>query len=201
MGISDETKTKAAELAGLGYVAFVADIYGKGVRPADMKAAGELAGKYKADRPLLRKRALAAYETLKKNPRVTKNKIAAQGYCFGGTTVIEMALAGAPLTAVTTLHGGLEFPTLEKDVKNIKAKLLILHGAIDPYVPPAQVATFTKALDASKVDYQFVAYSGAVHSFSNPKAGNDIKVGAAYNPVAEKRAFQALKSFYAEVFN
>lgn len=201
MGISDDTKIKASELAALGYVAFVADIFGKGVRPADSKAAGELAGKYKADRPLLRKRALAALEALKKNPRVNKNKIAAQGYCFGGTTVLEMALSGAPLVAVTSLHGGLEFPDLQKDVKKIKAKLLVLHGAIDPFVSPAELTTFTKALDEAKTDYQFIAYSGAVHSFTNPKAGNDIKKGAAYNPVAEKRSFEALKSFYAEVLN
>ena len=201
MGISDDTKTKAAELATLGYVAFVADIYGKGVHPADQKAAGELAGKYKGDRQLLRKRALAAYETLKKNPRVNKNKIAAQGYCFGGTTVLEMALSGAHLQAVTSIHGGLEFPDLQKDVKKIKGKLLVLHGAIDPYVPAEQVNAFTKALDGAKTDYQFVAYSGSVHSFTNPKAGNDISKGAAYNPVAEKRAFEATKTFYAEVLN
>lgn len=201
MGISDDTKNKATELAKLGYVAFVADIYGKGIRPADGKAAGELAGKFKADRSLLRKRAQAALDTLKKNSRVNKNKIAAQGYCFGGTTVLELALSGASLQAVTSIHGGLEFPSLKQDAKNIKTKILVLHGAIDPNVPPEQVATFTKALDEVKTDYQFVAYSGAVHAFTNPNAGSDITKGAAYNAVADKRSSEAVKSFYKEVLN
>lgn len=201
MGISDDTKQKAKELAELGYVAFLADIYGKGIRAKDAKEAGELAGKYKGDRPLFRKRVLAGLETMKKQSRVNKNKIAAQGYCFGGTAVLELALSGAKLQGVASFHGGLDFPSLEKDAKKISAKVLVLHGAIDPWVPVDQVNTFTKALDNAKTDYQFVSYSGAVHAFTNPGAGNDITKGAAYNEVASKRSSQALKAFYEEVLN
>ncbi len=138
---------------------------------------------------------------MKKQARVNKNKIAAQGYCFGGTAVLELALSGAKLQGVASFHGGLDFPSLEKDVKKISTKVLVLHGAIDPWVPADQVSAFTKALDSAKTDYQFISYSGAVHAFTNLGAGNDITKGAAFNALATKRSFQALKDFYEEVLN
>lgn len=199
MGLNDFTKQKADEMAKLGYVVLAADIYGKDSRPKDKKQAAELSGRFKNDRNLLRARAQAAYDVLKKNPKVDPNKIVAMGYCFGGTTVLEMALSGLPLAGVVSFHGGLQFPDL-KDVKNIKSKLLILHGALDPSVPPEQVMTFTKALNSNpKIDYQFVAYSGAVHSFTEPAAGNDISKGSAYNAVADRRSTEAMKDFFKEV--
>jgi len=199
MGISDYTKMRAEQLAEMGYVAFAADIYGKGVRPKDAKEAGELAGKYKSgDRKPLRARAVAAYEELKKNKYVDVNKISATGYCFGGTTVLEMARAGLPLKGVVSFHGGLAAANPE-DAKNIKTKVLALHGAIDPYVAPTEVAQFQKELDDAKVDYQFVAYSGAVHAFTQKAAGVDITKGAAYNEMADKRSFVAAKNFLEEV--
>lgn len=198
MGVNDFVKQKAEEMAKLGYVAFAADIYGKGVRPKDAKAAAELSGKFKADRKLLRARAQAAFDFVAKNPKVDRKKIVAMGYCFGGTTVLEMAMAGLPLSGVTSFHGGLEFPNLA-DVKNIKAKVLILHGAIDPFVPAEQVAAFTKALNEANVDYQFVAYSGAVHSFTEPAAGSDVSKGSAYNAVADRRSWEAMTDFFKEV--
>lgn len=198
MGLSDETKSKANQLAELGYVAFAADIYGKGVKPKDKKEAGALAGKFKGDRKLLRVRAMAAYDTLKKHSRVDGNNLSASGYCFGGTTAIEMALTGAPLRGVVSFHGGLQFPNME-DTKNIKSKVLILHGAIDPNVPPAEVSAFTTAMDNAKTDYQLIAYSGAVHSFTEKAAGNDNSKGAAYNEAADKRSWIAMKSFFSEV--
>ncbi len=199
MGPNDYVKGRAKQLAEMGYVAFVADIYGKGVRPKDTKEAGAQAGKYKGDRPLMRARAKAAFEQLKGNPKVDGNKMLAMGYCFGGTTAIEMGLSGLPLKGIVSFHGGLEFPTLASDVKNLKAPLLVLHGAIDPNVPPDQVANFTKTLDQNKSDYEFVAYSGAVHSFTEKEAGNDITKGAAYNEKADKRSFEAMKDFFHEV--
>ncbi|MEZ0390632.1 MAG: dienelactone hydrolase family protein [Pseudobdellovibrionaceae bacterium] len=199
MGVDDFVKKKTDEMAQMGFVALAADIYGKGVRPKDAKEAAELAGKYRNnDRTLLRARAQAAFDLLKKNPKVDPSKIVAIGYCFGGTTVLEMAMAGLPLAGVVSFHGGLEFPKLA-DTKNIKSKLLILHGAVDPYVPPAQVQALTKALDEAKTDYQFVAYSGAVHSFTDPSAGTDASKGAAYNPVADRRSTEAMKDFFREV--
>lgn len=111
MGLAENSKNRARQMAELGYVAFAADIYGKGSRPKDAKEAGEFAGKYKGDRKLLRARAMAALDALKKNPKANPSDIVAMGYCFGGTTVLEMALAGAPLKGVASFHGGLDFPS------------------------------------------------------------------------------------------
>jgi dienelactone hydrolase len=199
MGLNDYVKGRAKQLAELGYVAFAGDIYGKGVRPKDTKQAGELATKFKSDRALLRARANAAFETLKTNPKVDASKMLAMGYCFGGTTVLEMAMSGLPLKGIVSFHGGLDFPSLATDSSKIKSPLLVLHGAVDPYVPADQVSAFTKAMDQAKVDYQFVAYSGAVHAFTEPEAGNDPSKGAAYNEKADKRSFEAMKDFFKEV--
>ncbi|MGZ3690952.1 MAG: dienelactone hydrolase family protein [Pseudobdellovibrio sp.] len=199
MGLGDNVKMRGEQLAELGYVAFVADIYGKGVHPKDAKEAGSLAGKFKAgDRKDLRARATAAFNVLADDKRVDANKISAMGYCFGGTTALEMARIGLPLTGVVSFHGGLT-SVKPDDAKNIKAKLLVLHGAIDPNVPPAEVAQFEKELNDAKVNYEFVAYSGAVHAFTIKDAGNDISKGAAYNEQADKRSFVAMKNFLEEV--
>ena len=199
MGVGPYVKMRAEQLAEMGYVAFVADIYGKGQSPKDAKEAYAISSKYKSgDRKLLRDRAIAAYDTLKKSPLVIENKIAASGYCFGGTTVLEMARAGLPLTGVISFHGGLVAGTTN-DAKNIKTKLLVLHGAIDPYVLPAEVSQFQKDLDVANVDYQLISYSGAVHSFTHKDAGTDLGKGAAYNEAADKRSFVAAKNFLTEI--
>ena len=125
--------------------------------------------------------------------------MAAIGYCFGGTAVLELARSGAPLTGVVTFHGGLDTPT-PQDAKNIKAKVLVLHGADDPFVTPDQVAAFEKEMNDAKVDWQLIKYSGAVHAFAVPTAGNDNSKGAAYNERAARRAWQAMKDFFAEIF-
>src|SRR4051812_21657430 len=130
MGLDENAKKRADMLAGLGYVAFAADIYGKGVRPKDRDEAGKLAGKYKADRALLRTRVNAGFAELVKHPKVDTTKTAAIGYCFGGTTVIELARSGAAVNGVVSFHGGLDSPS-PADGKNIKAKVLALHGAAD----------------------------------------------------------------------
>ncbi|AZZ35283.1 dienelactone hydrolase [Bdellovibrio sp. qaytius] len=199
MGVSDYVKMRAEQLAEMGYVAFVADIYGKGVHPKDNKEAGAQAGKYKSgDRSLMRSRAKAAFDELAKSKYVDNTKISATGYCFGGTTVLEMARMGLPLKGVVSFHGGLSSVNPE-DAKKITAKVLVLHGAIDPNVPATEVAQFQKEMDAAKVDYQFTAYSGAVHAFTEKHAGDDITKGAAYNENADKRSFIAAKNFLEEV--
>lgn len=199
MGNGDYSKMRAEQLAEMGYVAFAADIYGKGVRATDPKKASELAGKYKSDRKLFRARAKAAYDFLQTKSFVNKEKIAAIGYCFGGTGVLEMARSGLPLAGVISFHGGLDNPT-PADAKNIKTKVLVAHGAIDPYVPAEQVAQFQKEMNDAKVDYEFIAYSGAVHAFTEKHAGNDPTKGAAYNEEADRRSFARMKSFFEEVF-
>lgn len=197
-GVGDYVKGRAQQLAELGYVAFCADIYGKGVRPTDPKDCAALAGKYKGDRPVLRQRVKAGLEQLVKNPLLQKGKVAAIGYCFGGTTVLELARSGAEVQGVVSFHGGLGSPT-PADAKNIKAKVLVCHGADDPFVKPDEVAAFKGEMAKGGVDSKFIAYPGAVHSFTNPAAGSDNSKGAAYNAAADKESWTAMKFFLAKV--
>jgi dienelactone hydrolase len=198
LGITDYEKHRAEMLAQLGYVAFCADIYGKGVHPKDTAEAGTLAGKYKGDRALLRARVNAGLETFRKGELVDTTRVAAIGYCFGGTTVIELARSGADVAGVVSFHGGLDSPT-PADGKNIKCKLLACHGADDPFVPAKDLTAFESEMRDNKVDWQFIAYGGAVHSFTQPMAGNDNSKGAAYNERADKRSWEAMKQFLAEI--
>jgi dienelactone hydrolase len=198
-GVGPNVKRRAEQLAGLGFVAFAADIYGKGVRPTNPAEAGAVASVYRSDRKLLRARAAAALAELRKEPEVIGNEIAAIGYCFGGTAVLELARSGADLAGVVSFHGGLDSPT-PSDGKNIKAKVLVLHGADDPFVPEAQVKALEDELRLGGVDWQLVKYGGAVHSFTIPEAGSDNSRGAAYNAAADRRSWKAMLDFFAELF-
>ena len=198
-GLGDYEKKRGEMLAKLGYVAFAADIYGKGIRPADPKAAGEMAGKYKADRDLLRRRVRAGFEQLRKARQVDAQKLGAIGYCFGGTTALELARSGADVSGIVSFHGALATPTPD-DAKSIKAKVLACHGADDPFVPPAEVAGFEEEMRKAKVDWQLVAYGNSVHSFTDWNAGNDNSKGAAYNEKADRRSWEAMKDFFSELF-
>ncbi len=198
-GINDHMKQRAEMLAKLGYVAFAVDIYGKGVRPAMPSEAGKTAGIYKNDRPLMRARVETGLEELRKQRYVDPQRIAAIGYCFGGTVALELARDAADLRGVVSFHGGLSTPT-PQDAKNIKAKVLALHGADDPFVKADEVAAFQDEMRKGGVDWQFVSYSKAVHSFTNKAAGTDNSKGAAYNEKADKRSWEAMKTFFAEIF-
>jgi dienelactone hydrolase len=199
-GLGEYEKKRAEMLAEMGYVAFCADIYGAGVRPQDAKSAGEQAGKYKADRGLLRERVNAGLAVLKKNERTDTGRVAAIGYCFGGTTVLELARSGANIAGVCTFHAGLDSPNPE-DGKNIKCKVLVLHGADDPYNPPQNVAAFENEMRQAQVDWRLIMYGGAVHSFTDWGAGNDNSKGAAYNERADRRSWDDMKSFFKELFH
>lgn len=198
MGVTDYEQARAKQLAELGYLAFCADIYGKGVRPKDMKEAGAEATKYKKDRALLRARVNAGLAELKQSELVDTKRVAAIGYCFGGTTVIELARSGADVAGVVSFHGGLDSPT-PADGKNIKCEVLVCHGADDPFVKPEELAAFETEMRDAKVDWRLNKYGGAVHSFTQPMAGNDNSKGAAYNEKADKRSWQDMKDFFAEV--
>jgi len=199
MGLTDYEKKRAEMLAQLGYVVFCADIYGKGIRPQDTQTASAQAGKYKSDRALLRERANAGLAVLEKNDLTDTKRVAAIGYCFGGTTVLELARSGADIAGVVSFHGGLDSPKPE-DGKNIKCKVLVCHGADDPFNPAKDVTAFENEMRDSKVDWQLIKYGGAVHSFTQWNAGNDNSKGAAYNEKADKRSWQDMKQFFTEIF-
>ena len=199
MGLTDYEQGRARQLAELGYVAFAADIYGKGVRPADNKAAGAEATKFRNDIPLMRARARAGLEELRGLPQVDPARVAAIGYCFGGGVALELARSGAELAGVVSFHGSLSTPHPE-DARNIRAKVLVLHGALDPAVPIPQVEALIKELSAAQVEFQVVLYSGAVHAFTQLGAGNDPSKGAAYNAAADRRSWQAMRDFFNEIF-
>jgi len=198
-GLGDNEKKRAEMLAKLGYVAFAVDIYGKGIRPQDPQAAAAEAGKYKQNRALLRQRVRAGLIALQTRKVADPNHIAAIGYCFGGTTVIELARSGANIAGVVSFHGALDSPTPE-DGKNIKCKVLALHGADDPFVPAKDVAAFEDEMRQAKVDWQLVKYGGAVHGFTDWNAGNDNSKGMAYNEKADNRSWEDMKLFFAEIF-
>jgi dienelactone hydrolase len=198
-GLGDYEKKRAEMLARMGYNVFAADIYGKGVRPQTPGEAGAQAGKYKSDRGLLRARVRAGFDVLAQHELTDPKRIAAIGYCFGGTTVLELARSGADIAGVVSFHGGLSSPT-PADARNIKARVLALHGADDPNVPAKEVAGFEEEMRQAGVDWQLVAYGGAVHSFTDWGAGNDNSKGAAYNEKADRRSWEAMKQFFAELF-
>ena len=196
-GLTDYEKKRAEMLAKLGYVAFAVDIYGKGIRPKDTAEAGAQAGKYKSDRTLLRARVNAGLDVLRKQRFVDIKRIAAIGYCFGGTTVIELARSGADIAGVVSFHGALDSPKPE-DGKNIKAKVLALHGADDPFVPTKDVAAFEDEMRNAGVDWRLIKYGGAVHSFTDWNADGSMK-GAKYDERADKRSWDDMKQFFAEI--
>ncbi|MEO6696275.1 MAG: dienelactone hydrolase family protein [Ignavibacteria bacterium] len=198
-GLTEYEKLRARQLAELGYTAFAIDIYGKGVRPSTPQEAGTEASKYYADRNLLRERVMTGLKELKKQKFVDLNNIAAIGYCFGGSAVLELARSGADIKGVVSFHGSLATPTPE-DANNIKCKISVQHGAVDPNVPQEDVLAFQKEMEDAKVDYVLTEYSGAVHSFTMESAGNDPSKGSAYNVRADKRSWEAMKGFFAEIF-
>ena len=198
-GLNDYARSRARQLAQLGYVAFAVDMYGNGVTAKDAAEAGKLATALRNDRPLMRARAQAALETLRKNPLCDPHRIAAIGYCFGGGVVLELARSGADIAGVASFHGNLDTPNPD-DARNIRAKVLVLHGADDPHVNAAQVANFQQEMRKAKVDWQMISYGGAVHSFTNPASGDDPSKGVAYNAAADRRSWQAMKDFFDEIF-
>jgi dienelactone hydrolase len=199
MGFGSYGNGRAEQLAQLGYAALAVDIYGKGVRPQNAEEAAKQAGYYKEHRDILRKRAQAGLDVLSKEPMVDAQRLAAIGYCFGGSTVLEMARSGMPLSGVVSFHGGLatNMPASKGD---IKSRILVLHGADDPFESQEEISNFKKELDSAGADWQMVYYSGAVHSFTRKDAGNDNSKGVAYNERADKRSWEAMKVFFNELF-
>ena len=198
-GIGDHVIERARRLAALGYVALAADPYGDGVQAQDLPRAIELMTAVRSDVNRWRARAQAALDALCAEPSVDRTKLAAIGYCFGGSTALELGRSGAPLRAVVSFHGGLEAPKPE-DAKNIRAKVLVCHGANDPLIPPAQVAAFEAQMRDTTVDWQLTSYGGAVHSFTNPDADKLGNPALAYNAAADRRSWAAMLALFEEAF-
>ncbi len=199
-GLTDYEKRRSRMLAELGYNVFAADIYGQGIRSAPPEA-GEVAGKYKTDRTLFRARLTAALDQLKADEYTDGKRIAAIGYCFGGTGALELARAGTDIAGVVSFHGGLAAADgMEAQVGKIPAEILVLHGADDPFEPAAEVAKFMQEMKDAKADWQMDFYGGAVHSFTHKEAGDDASKGAAYNARADQRSWDAMKLFFKEIF-
>jgi dienelactone hydrolase len=198
-GLNDFARKRAEELAGLGYVALAADMYGRGRTTADREEAAKLAGALRDQPSLMRARAQAALATLAAQPQVDPRRLAAIGFCFGGTAVLELAYSAADLRGVVSFHGGLPLPQ-PGEGKNIKARVLILHGADDPFVKPAEIAAFEEAMRQAGADWQMVLYGGAVHSFTNPEASKAGVPGVAYEPRAAARSFRHMQLFFQEIF-
>jgi dienelactone hydrolase len=198
-GLNDYVKRRAQDVAKLGYVAFAPDMFGEGKTTTDAKEAGKLATAVKSDPKLELGRAQSALDVVKNHALVDANRIAAIGYCFGGGVSLDMARAGFPLAGVVSFHGALK-AAQPAQAGLVKAKVLVLHGAADPMVSPEEVLAFCKEMNEAKADWYLTAYAGAVHAFTNPDADKFNIPGVSYNANADRRSWEAMKDFFAEIF-
>lgn len=200
LGMGAPAIEKAQKIAGMGYVVFVADMYGTAVRPQTMEEAGQAAGAVKGDRALMRarvRRAVEVFHGLKGTHPVDPAETVAIGFCFGGTTVLELARSGSDaVRGVVSFHGNLDTPNPE-DGKAIRVPVLVLHGADDPLVSDEELAGFVAEMRAAGADWQLVSFGGAVHSFTDPYAA--MKGVAEYEPRTAARAFEMMDDFVDEI--
>jgi dienelactone hydrolase len=202
-GITKHVHGEARKLAEQGYTAFIADMYGDAKTADNPKDAGALSGGVMKNPQAMQSRFTAARDALAKHATVDSRRIGAVGYCFGGTVVLNMARAGADLTGVAVFHAGLGTNTPAPAPGKVKAKLLVLNGADDPFIKPEQIDTFKQEMDAAKVDYKFINYPGAVHAFTNPEAtenGKKFNLPLAYNAEADKQSKAEAVQFFRVVF-
>lgn len=196
LGVTDATRMRCDMLARLGYVAFAADVFGADVRPSPEEAPGVAASFY-GDEATWRGRLTAALARLVEEPAVDAGRLAAIGYCFGGSSALQLARTGADLRAVVSFHGGLTTGPAG-EAAQIRAKLLVLTGGADPVVPDDAVLAFEDELrGVPAVDWQVVTYSGAMHAFTVPTVDAPER-GAAYDERADRRSWTAMKDFFAE---
>ncbi|HEY5752673.1 MAG TPA: dienelactone hydrolase family protein [Chthoniobacterales bacterium] len=202
-GLNDYVKSRTKQLAELGYVAFAADMYGDGQTTTDAGKAGQLAGQFYG-KPLMPERAKAGLDALLKTGLVDESRLAAIGFCFGGSTVQTLAYAGAPVVGIVSFHGSPMAPPAGVAGK-VKTRFLLLNGGADPLSTPADNAKVEKSLKAAKIDYQSVSYPGALHAFTNPGADelaakNGLVGKIGYNDPAAKASWAAMQAFFGEIF-
>jgi len=201
-GLNDYIRGRAKQLADMGYLAFAVDMYGNGKNAADPKEAMAYSNPFYQDPQLTKTRIEAALARVKQFPQADTANIAAIGYCFGGSVVLNSAKMGEPFKGVVSFHGGLEGVPANKDL--LKAKILVCHGGADSFVPAAQVAQFRKSLDSIGADYTFKVYDSATHAFTNPNAtevGKKFNLPIKYNEAADKASWADMKDFFARIFN
>lgn len=198
-GISTHSLACAERLAELGFVVLVADLYGEGRTAPEVPQAIELMRALQSNTKRWRERAEAARLALSQQETVDPANLAAIGYCFGGSTALELARTGASLAAVVSFHGGLTSERPE-DWANIKAKVLVCHGAADTLVSLEQLASFQQAISRTGVDWQVQVYGGAAHGFTNPELAGANIPNLAYHAAADRRSWAAMLGLFAEVF-
>lgn len=201
-GLNDYVKGRARQLAALGYVAFALDMYGKGVVTEDAGRAQELSSQFYG-KPIMATRARAGLDQLLASGLVDSAKVAAIGYCFGGSAVQALAYAGAPLAGIVSFHGGL-IPVPADAAGRTKAKILICQGAADPMVPKDDRDTFLQSMDQGGFDYEYIVYAGALHAFTNPDADkfaarNGLQGKIGYSPSADRRSWADMRVFFDEI--
>lgn len=200
-GLNDYTKSRVKQLAELGYLAFAVDMYGNGMTAGDPNLAGELATPFYKDPAMAKARFDAAMKKALSYPVADNSQVAAIGYCFGGTQVLNMALLGDPLKGVVSFHGGLETAPANKDL--LKANILVCHGEADSFVPAEQVSAFRKKLDSIGAVYTFKGYPGATHAFTNPastEVGKKFNMPISYNAAADTASWNEMKQFFNGIF-
>ncbi len=198
-GLNAYARKRAEQLAALGYVAFACDMYGEGKTTQHPKEAGEMATAVRKNVKEWQARARAALKILRDDSKVDPKRLAAIGYCFGGSTALQLAYSGADLDAVVTFHAALPVPE-GGQAKGIKAKLLICHGAADPFVKDEAVAKARSAWEEAKVDYEVNYYGGAQHSFTVPGIDKVGVKGLSYNAQADRRSWEAMRQLLREAF-
>ncbi len=198
-GMNQHARNQARRLAEAGYVGFALDMYGKGKVTTHPQDAQAFAGEVMKDPAVMAARFNAALEQLKHDPHVDSTRIAAIGYCFGGAVVLGMARSGADLAAVVTFHGALATQSPAQPGK-VKARVLVLAGGADPFVPPEQVEAFKKEMQAAGARFDVVVYPGAKHGFTNPDAAQYGMKELAYDATADRESWAAMRKLFHEVF-
>ena len=201
-GHNEYARKRARMLAELGYTALAVDMYGNGQQAEHPDDAGKFANEVAQNRDAAKARFLAAMKLLQNHSTVDPRHIAAIGYCFGGGVVLEMARMGVPLNGVVSFHGSLGTAHPAQRGK-VKAKVLVLNGADDPFVKPEQIAQFKKEMEKAKVSYKFISYPGAKHSFTNPDAdayGQKFNLPLEYNAEADRRSWDEMQMLFAKLF-
>ena len=198
-GLGEHAKSRAERLAQLGYVALAVDMFGGGKQAGSVEEGLQWIKALSEDPKELRSRIRAAYDALAALPQVDKARIAAIGFCFGGSTVLELARSGAPVAGVVSFHGALQTKTPAQPGQ-VKAKLLVCTGADDPFIPLDQVHAFLDEVKKAGVDYQVIIYGNTKHSFTNPKAGERGMEQLAYSQSSDERSWTAMQSFFHEIF-